>query len=57
MNDMKPNRDLFYKEMAPFFEAGIFKEIYSSDLISICNVANYSYVIFNYVRIQEGRFG
>ncbi|MBR6514771.1 MAG: hypothetical protein IKT46_08080 [Clostridia bacterium] len=42
------NKQRFYKIAEPFFLAGLFKEIYQSDDISICNIANSGYAVFMY---------
>ncbi len=38
----------FQLSLQKFFDAGVLKEIYSSDKISICNVSNCCYGVFEY---------
>ncbi len=45
----------YYEIIKPYFDAGIMKEIYNSDYLSICNIANHEYGIFLYSLLKEGR--
>lgn len=42
------NKEKFYNLSKDFFDAGIIREIYNSDNISICNICNATYVVFDY---------
>lgn len=46
-------KEIFYKKMNPLIEQGLAREIYSNDTISICNLANASYVVFDFDIIKE----
>jgi len=43
----------FYEKTKLYFEEGLFKEIYSSDQISICNVSNTEYLAFIYDLFED----
>ena len=47
------NRENFIKLTSKFFEAGLLKEIYNIGNVSICNMANTSYVLFSYDMYDE----
>lgn len=47
----------FYCQAKSFFEDGLLREIYSSDKISVCNVANAFYTMFNYSVSEMGVIG
>ena len=42
------NDEKFYISMKKFFDAGVLKEIYSSNDLSICNISNCCYAAFDY---------
>ena len=44
----------FYKDAAPFFETGYLKEVYSSGKYCICNACDLTYVLFNYIKDDNG---
>ena len=48
LNDKK-----FYISMKKFFDAGLIKEIYVSKDLSICNISNCCYAIFDYDMCSE----
>lgn len=47
-------KEKFYEKTKLYFEEGLFKEIYSSDEISICNVCNTEYLVFIYDLFNDG---
>ena len=51
------SKDMFYKMSQVFFEEGLLKEIYNSDKITICNVCNAFYMVFNYTITESGPIG
>ena len=46
-------KEKFYEKTKLYFEEGLFKEIYSSDQISICNVSNAEYLAFIYDLFED----
>ena len=46
-------RNLFCNALQNFFDAGVLREIYYDNMISICNVSNSCYAIFDYVICKE----
>lgn len=55
MSSENHNKEIFYKDSMAFFEAGLLKEIYSSDELCICNIANQCYGVFPYVKTPSGQ--
>lgn len=51
------NKEQFYKDAFPFFYEGLIKEIYSNDNIIICNLSNFTYGVFGYIKTKEGQGG
>ena len=47
------NKEKFYRLTKDYFEAGIIREIYQSDKISVCNLCNTTYAVFNYSFEEE----
>jgi hypothetical protein len=47
------DRENFIKLTSKFFEAGLLKEIYNVGNVSICNMADTSYVLFSYDMYDE----
>lgn len=56
-NKIYINKEDFYNRTRIFFEEGLMNEIYSSEKISICNVANALYLVFNYTVSNLGAIG
>ena len=50
------NRLRFYQEIQKFFDRGLLKEIYKSDMVSICNLANSFYLVFHFAFDADGTF-
>ncbi len=47
-NRKKHDKKLFYEKARRFFDDGLMYEIYVSDTLCICNVANQCYAVFPY---------
>ena len=47
----------FYEQASRFFEDGLMYEIYASDRLCICNVANQCYAVFGFTRSKLGPLG
>jgi ABC-type uncharacterized transport system substrate-binding protein len=50
------NRLRFYQEVQKFFDIGLLKEIYKSDMVSICNLTNSFYLVFHFAFDSDGTF-
>ena len=46
-------RKKYLQDMKKFFDASLVREIYYDDMISICNIADCCYAIFDYVICKE----
>jgi len=53
---MNQDRNQFYKVAQQFFDLGLMNEIYSSDKLCVCNVANVGYYVFSYDSILNGNY-
>ena len=50
------NRALFYTKCQKYFDLGLLREIYSSDLVSICNLTNSFYLVVHFGFYVENTF-
>ena len=51
------NKKWFYQNAKRFFDDGLMYEIYSSDRLCICNIANQCYGVFGFSRSKLGPLG
>lgn len=48
-------KEKFYNDSKVFFEENLLNELYSSENLSICNLANQCYGVFPYMDTKEGQ--
>ena len=51
------NKKWFYEQAKRFFDDGLMYEIYASDRLCICNIANQCYAVFGFRRSKLGPLG
>lgn len=53
MEICKTKRTLFYTLSKRFFDLGLLREVYSTDTVSVCNLANSMYLAFPFATIED----
>ena len=53
--DICEKRTLFYTLSKRFFDIGLLREVYSSDTVSVCNIANSMYLAFPFAPIEDNK--
>ena len=51
--DVQKKKVIFYELSKEYFDNGLLREIYSSSMVSICNLANSMYLAFLFAAIDE----